>query len=170
MKKTTISIPTPCTEDWNKMTPTDKGAYCDKCAFEVIDFTKQSPEEIKETLKTRMGQKTCGHISKTQMQLVNTNYHIWDNQSVSTFRSKFLYACVMVFGMGLFTGCDFNSEPEHEVGDVEEVIDGGMEVGMIEEDTTYDCSNDMIEGEMEIGDVEYDDDQPEVLGEFVGNE
>ena len=60
--KTKINIPVPCTEDWNKMTPTDKGAYCDKCAFEVIDFTNQTPEEIKATLKSRMGQKTCGHI------------------------------------------------------------------------------------------------------------
>ena len=162
MGTTKIGIPSPCGEDWNSMTPTEKGAFCDKCAFEVIDFTQQSPEEIRDTLKSRMRQKTCGHISRTQIDMVNTNYHIWENQSISTFRSKFLYACAMVFGMTLFTGCELGTEPEHEVGDVEqEVIDGGMEIdmGMVEEDTTYDCSTDMIEGEIEMGDVEYIEDE-----------
>ena len=145
--KTKINIPNPCGEDWNKMTPTEKGAYCDKCAFEVIDFSNQSPEEIKATLKSRMGQKTCGHISRTQMDMLNTNYHIWENQTLNIFRSKFLYACLMVFGFSLFTACGTSEdeeeirvgmmEPEHEVGDID--------VGMIEEDTTYQVGEDTVQ-------------------------
>lgn len=151
MKRPNIDIPKPCSEDWSKMTPTDKGAFCDKCAFEVIDFTSQSPEEIKQTLKLRMGQRTCGHISKTQIDMVNTNYHIWDNQSLSVFRSKFLYACLMVFGMALFTGCEFINGGEPEVGEVEHI-----DVGMIEEDTSASCGDDLIDGEFEIaGEIEY---------------
>src|SRR5690606_21600296 len=136
---TRIRIPNPCGEDWNKMTPTEKGAFCDKCAFEVIDFSKNSPEEIKEILKSRMGQKTCGHISKTQMTLVNTDYHVWENQTVNTFRSKFLYACLMVFGFALFTGCEGAEEEEIKVGmmEPEEHEVGDIDVGMIEEDSTY---------------------------------
>lgn len=155
--KTKIRIPQPCTEDWNKMTPTEKGAYCDKCAFEVIDFTSQSPEEIKATLKVRMGQKTCGHISKTQMELVNSNYHLWDNQSAKMFKSKFLYACLMVFGFSLFTGC---SSPEDEVtmGAVQEHVEEEIEVGMVEEDTTQciepdescDSGDIILDGMMEV--------------------
>jgi hypothetical protein len=34
-----ISIKEPCHEDWSKMTATEKGAFCQKCALEVIDFT-----------------------------------------------------------------------------------------------------------------------------------
>lgn len=134
--KTKINIPSPCTEDFSKMSSTEKGAFCDKCAFEVIDFTNHSPEEIKATLKSRMGQKTCGHISKTQMEMVNTDYHLWENQTLKTFRSKFLYACLMVFGFSLFTGCG-SSEEDIKVGMVEEHDVGDIDVGMIEEDTTY---------------------------------
>ena len=33
-------IPNPCHEDWNKMTPEDKGRHCSVCDKVVIDFTK----------------------------------------------------------------------------------------------------------------------------------
>ncbi|MBD3636728.1 MAG: hypothetical protein HUJ25_05245 [Crocinitomicaceae bacterium] len=147
--ETKISIPSPCSEDWNKMTPTKKGAYCDKCAFEVIDFTEQTPEEIRATLKSRIGSKTCAHISKTQLEMVNTNFHVWENQPVSIFRSKFLYACLMVFGFSLFTGCGSSAADEEEkVGMVEEFEVGDVEY--IEEDTTVQCDDDLIDGMMDV--------------------
>lgn len=162
--KSTIGIPNPCSEDWNKMTPTDKGAYCGKCQFDVIDFTQMTPEDIRDTLKENAGKKTCGHISKTQMEMVNTNYHLWDNQPPKVLRSKFLYACLMVFGMALFTGCE-TTGPGHEVGDIE------MDVGMVEEDTTASCDGtancedgDIVDGMMveDLGEIEMiEEDLPE---------
>lgn len=167
--KSTIGIPNPCSEDWNKMTPTDRGAYCGKCQFDVIDFTNMDPEEIRETLKLNAGKKTCGHISKTQMEMVNTNYHVWENQTPKVFRSKFLYACLMVFGMTLFTGCESN-ETTYEVGDVEQPVGMVEDVGMIEEDTTASCDGtnicddgDVIDGMMveDLGEIEMIEENPE---------
>lgn len=136
MKK--IVIPNPCTEDWNQMTPTEKGAFCNKCNLEVIDFTKKTPEEIRATLNLAMGKKVCGHIGKTQLELANSEFHVWENQSPQILRSKFLYACILVFGMSLFTGCE--SPTNNEVnGDVENV-DGGMEI--ITGDTISTCDSD----------------------------
>ncbi|MEO9530945.1 MAG: hypothetical protein ABJG68_05520 [Crocinitomicaceae bacterium] len=171
--KSTISIPSPCSEDWNKMTPTDKGAFCGKCQFEVIDFTGKEPEEIKRILKERSGARTCGHISKVDMELVNSDFHLWENQKPHVFKSKFLYACLMVFGMSLFTGC----APEEEgqiMGDMEQID----EVGMMEEDTSASCSpldtGMVVDGEMqilegeissEIGDIEYEDGEIEMIEE-----
>ena len=125
-----ISIPSPCSEDWNTMTPTEKGAFCRKCSLEVIDFTKKSSEEIRETLVLNLGKKVCGHIGKHQLQTVNSNFYMWENQSPQILRSKFLYACILVFGMTLFTGCENNNTEE---------INGGIEqhdVGMMEMDST----------------------------------
>ncbi len=168
--KSTIGIPNPCSEDWSKMTPTDKGAYCGKCQFDVIDFTNMTPEEIRVTLQLNAGKKTCGHISKTQMDMVNTNYHVWENQAPKVLRSKFLYACLMVFGMSLFTGCE-SPDDGHKVGDIEQPVGMIDDVGMIEEDTAATCDGtavcddgDVIDGMMveDLGEIEMiEEDLPE---------
>ncbi|MBN4072454.1 hypothetical protein JYT74_00300 [Crocinitomix catalasitica] len=129
-------MPNPCSERWNEMTPTEKGAVCEVCATEVFDFTHQSPEEIKEFLKSRSGIRTCAKVEQSQMDMMNTNYHIWNNQSASVFRSKFLYACLMVFGFTLFTGCGSAEEEELPVGIIGDYEDH-IEVGMVEADSTY---------------------------------
>ena len=134
MKK--ITIPEPCHEDWNKMTPTEKGAYCSKCNLEVIDFTKKSSEEIREILTLNIGKKTCGHIGKAQLELANSTFHEWENQSPKILLSKFLLACVTVFGMALFTGCE--STPSDAID--YETVDGGIEI--LTGDTTYACPSD----------------------------
>ena len=41
-----IDIPTPCKEGWQNMAPTEKGAFCNSCQKEVIDFTQKTPAEI----------------------------------------------------------------------------------------------------------------------------
>lgn len=64
-----ITIPNPCHENWNAMTPAEKGRHCAACDKVVKDFTHMGPEEIKETLKETTG-KVCGrvhsaHLNKT---------------------------------------------------------------------------------------------------------
>lgn len=136
MKK--IAIPNPCTEKWSLMTPTEKGAFCKKCNLEVIDFTKKTPEEIRETLNPAMGKKVCGHIGKTQLELANSEFHVWENQSPQILRSKFLYACLIVFGMTLFTGCE--SPTNNTINSDVENVDGGMEI--VTGDTIVACDAD----------------------------
>ena len=101
-----VNIPKPCSENWNEMTPTQRGAFCQKCAIDVIDFSNKSPIEVKETLKANIGKHMCGRFKKSQLEDLSQSYHIWENQSQRTFQSKFLWACVMVFGMALFTACE----------------------------------------------------------------
>lgn len=66
MKKSiTISIPEPCHEDWGKMTPTEKGRFCDVCTKEVFDFSKSSDEELIKKLES--GTNLCGKFQKSQL-------------------------------------------------------------------------------------------------------
>lgn len=60
-----ISIKEPCHEDWSKMTPSQKGAFCQSCAIDVIDFTDKTPIEIKLLLVQEFSQssRTCGRIT-----------------------------------------------------------------------------------------------------------
>lgn len=116
---TKVNIPTPCHEDWNKMTPTAQGAFCGKCQIDVIDFSEKSNSEIKAILIENRGKHLCAHIKTSQLQQLNADYYNWENQSVNTFQSKFLWACMLVFGMTLFTGCNPTPEEPFEVGMME---------------------------------------------------
>ncbi|MFD2587874.1 carboxypeptidase-like regulatory domain-containing protein [Croceitalea marina] len=60
-----ITIPEPCSEDWNKMTATQKGAFCKSCAKEVIDFTHTPKSVLAKKIKT--GASICGRFKPEQL-------------------------------------------------------------------------------------------------------
>ncbi|MDR2222123.1 MAG: carboxypeptidase-like regulatory domain-containing protein [Flavobacteriaceae bacterium] len=45
-KKYKIIIPEPCSEDWNLMTPQEKGRHCAVCDKVVVDFSHATRQEI----------------------------------------------------------------------------------------------------------------------------
>mgnify|MGYP006395384781 CR=1 FL=1 len=66
MKKSIqISIPNPCHEDWNKMTPTEKGKHCAVCTKEVFDFTQATDEDLVKLAYA--GDNLCGRFRKDQL-------------------------------------------------------------------------------------------------------
>src|ERR1051326_998579 len=107
-----ISIPKPCHEDSNKMTPDQKGAFCKVCNKSVHDFTKKAPEEIKIILVEEMsaGKKVCGRFNEDQIEPARISHAV--SQSVSqridmwslNFQrvKKFAVALFLVFGGYLF--------------------------------------------------------------------
>ena len=63
-----ISIPKPCHEQWDGMTATERGAFCQSCQTEVIDFSTMTDREVVEYLsKNKTG---CGRFRNDQL---NTN-------------------------------------------------------------------------------------------------
>ena len=61
-----VYIDEPCHEDWNKMTPADKGRHCTSCAKIVIDFSIMSDHEIVAYFK-QSKTSTCGHFRADQL-------------------------------------------------------------------------------------------------------
>ncbi|WP_353118100.1 carboxypeptidase-like regulatory domain-containing protein [Myroides odoratus] len=60
MAKYIIDIPKPCSEDWNQMTPLEKGRHCAVCEKEIYDFSSYTEQELIEQIKK--GGKLCGRI------------------------------------------------------------------------------------------------------------
>jgi len=69
MKKILLQIPEPCHEEWNKMTPNERGRYCDSCCKTVVDFTGMTDQQIIHYFSIASG-KTCGHFANDQLNRV----------------------------------------------------------------------------------------------------
>lgn len=62
MKRLQLTIPKPCHENWNAMTPAEKGRHCSVCDKVVVDFTGSSRQEIEATLLNNGAEKVCGRF------------------------------------------------------------------------------------------------------------
>lgn len=71
MSKTTqiLSVPEPCSEDWNTMPENEKGRYCAVCDKTLVNFADMSDEEVSKTIedKKSKGEKVCGHFRNDQL-------------------------------------------------------------------------------------------------------
>lgn len=96
-KQIKIQIPEPCHEDWNKMTPKDKGAFCSSCEKVVVDFTKMSDREIVNFIEQNKGKKTCGKFNSFQV----------DRKLVASTPSPNYWMRLRQFVVSLFLGLSF---------------------------------------------------------------
>lgn len=104
-------IESPCKENWNEMTATEKGAFCQKCSSEVHDFTNKTNDEIRSVLRANIGNKVCGRYTDVQQESLNADFEVWQNKSQRTVQRAMLFSLVIVFGLTLFS-C--NSEKEEK--------------------------------------------------------
>lgn len=84
-----IKIPSPCSEKWSEMTPTEKGVFCSNCKKEVFDFTNTSNFQISYLLDSH--NNLCGKFKPEQL---NTYY----SSSANSKHSK----SGLLFGISAF--------------------------------------------------------------------
>lgn len=63
-----VSISSPCNENFNKFKPTQAGGFCGSCNQEVIDFTKMNSNEIIQYFKSKNSKNTCGRFHASQLR------------------------------------------------------------------------------------------------------
>jgi hypothetical protein len=66
MKKIELSIPKPCHEKWNEMSPGNGGRFCGACNKTVIDFSQMTDRELLDFFKKPAG-SVCGHFNQFQL-------------------------------------------------------------------------------------------------------
>ncbi|MCD1116089.1 hypothetical protein [Chryseobacterium turcicum] len=62
-----IQIPNPCSENWEIMSPQEKGRFCEVCSKCVIDFTQKQPEEIHQIFIENKNTSICGRFYNHQL-------------------------------------------------------------------------------------------------------
>ncbi len=116
-----IGINNPCSENWNEMSKNEQGAFCQKCASQVYDFTNKSSVEIKQTLLSLAGQAVCGRITIKQEIELNEEFNQWLNrQNRHSFQSQLLFALLIVFGLALFS-CE-NKKVEQNLKEIQSSV------------------------------------------------
>lgn len=106
-----FSIPKPCSEKWNEMTPTQKGAFCNKCAHEVRDVSHLSTNEIVQLIASE--KKTpCMRMKPSQEHAINLELGNMFRSQKRNMQRAMLFSLLVVFGFTLFS-CD-NSQQIHE--------------------------------------------------------
>ncbi|MGY8908728.1 MAG: hypothetical protein ACKVIG_02545, partial [Flavobacteriales bacterium] len=115
--KSKITIPKPCHENWNAMTPKDKGKFCKSCSKTVVDFTKKSPSEIKQYLIEHKSERVCGHFYKKQLDSIVIEIpQITFHQQLS-FQKIFVLALFFVMGTTLFS-CQYKDGQKQKIENV----------------------------------------------------
>jgi hypothetical protein len=61
-----LSIPVPCSQDWDVMTSNNNGRHCDSCQKTVVDFSNFTDKELVEFFKKATG-KICGRLNPYQI-------------------------------------------------------------------------------------------------------
>jgi len=101
-----ISIPEPCHENWDKMTPNKNGRFCLSCSKTVVDFTSMLPDEIQHFFIQNQNNKICGRFRKSQLDSVTIQIPSQVLYSQTNYRKMFLLALFIAMGTTLFSCAD----------------------------------------------------------------
>lgn len=94
--KISLSIKTPCTENWEKMSASENGKFCNKCQKNVIDFTGMTDAAI-TTIIHQSDAPICGKLRADQM-----NRHLTPSYSYPR-ESNMLYPSILMALLALQT-------------------------------------------------------------------
>ncbi|WP_329806368.1 carboxypeptidase-like regulatory domain-containing protein [Flavobacterium facile] len=92
-QKIQISIPEPCQEGWQNMTPVEKGRFCASCQKTVLDFTHLSDNEIINLVAKN--DTLCGRINVSQL-----NRNLIETKTKSNYFGYFATSILAFLGLG----------------------------------------------------------------------
>ena len=66
-KKIQLTIAEPCHENWDGMSPVEKGRFCGSCQKQVVDFSDMSDRQVAEFFKKPSTGSVCGRFMTDQL-------------------------------------------------------------------------------------------------------
>lgn len=95
-QKIQITIPEPCQEGWQNMTPVEKGRFCASCQKTVLDFTHLSDNEIINLVAKN--DTLCGRINVSQL-----NRNLIETKTKSNYFGYVATSVLAFLGFGIET-------------------------------------------------------------------
>ncbi|MFH6998372.1 energy transducer TonB [Flavobacterium sp. FlaQc-57] len=117
-----ITIPEPCHENWDEMTPKDNGRFCLSCSKTVIDFTQMLPEEIQHFFIQNQDKNICGRIRKSQLDSITIQIPSRILYTQTHYHKMFLLALFIAMGTTLFS-CQDKEGNKQKIDKIEVVED-----------------------------------------------
>jgi hypothetical protein len=99
-----ITIPEPCHEDWNNMTPTEKGRFCVVCDKCLTDFTTLSTPQL--FAQVSAGKNICGRFREDQL-----NRFIYQHPP----KKSGVFQLALTSALAIFGGIKANAERHHPI-------------------------------------------------------
>lgn len=96
-----VRIETPCSEDWSKMTPVEKGRYCAACQKTVVDMTLMSDREIQDFFMRSEGE-VCA-----QMHTDQQNRNLITHEATKSKGWRYLWGLLVA---GLFSSQEVKAQ------------------------------------------------------------
>ena len=67
-KKLQLTIPKPCHENWDNMTPVQQGRFCGSCQKQVVDFSNMRDRQVAEFFRKPSAGSVCGRFMTDQLE------------------------------------------------------------------------------------------------------
>lgn len=131
-----ISINTPCHENWDGMTPNEKGAFCLSCQKTVVDFSQKSIEQIKDFFREApKTESVCGRFEEDQLTEMTFD-HFYNQFRGWKYFQKAAVIVFFIFGFTLFGCAQTGNHNNIKMGKVAYVPPDTNKV-IIKKDTTH---------------------------------
>ncbi|CAA9196234.1 hypothetical protein FLA105534_01029 [Flavobacterium bizetiae] len=145
-RKFKITIPEPCHENWDQMTPQDNGRFCMNCSKTVIDFSSLLPEEIQHFFIQNQNERICGRFKNSQLETITIQIPSRVLYTQTNYHKMFLLALFVAMGTTLFS-CQDKDGNKHKIDKIEIVNNTGQT--QEENETTSWCYGHQIESKKE---------------------
>jgi hypothetical protein len=145
-RKYKITIPEPCRENWDEMTPKDSGRFCMNCSKTVVDFTTMLTEEVQHFFVQNQNNRICGRFKDEQLDTITIQIPSQILYTQINYHKIFLLALFIAMGTTLFS-CRDKDGNKNRIDKIE--IIGNTEQNQEESKTTSWCYGHQIESKKE---------------------
>ncbi|MBE8725395.1 energy transducer TonB [Flavobacterium hungaricum] len=162
--KCKITIPEPCHEDWNKMTPNENGRFCLSCTKTVVDFTAMMPEEIQHFFIQNQNESVCGRFRKSQLDTITIQIPSRVLYSQTNYYKMFVLALFVSMGTTLFSCADKDGN-KNKIDKIE-IVDNASQNEDDNEPVSW-CYGHEFESKKRKTKTETEDDEIKIVGKLI---